>query len=435
MRVDSIGYACSTDNELSRHTSDPASWKACQSKLTSTLRGRNRVENWCLVEALYVVSISFRRLRPTELYDAVLNLAEQEKSPSSHFLTTKMTKTGIELVQLASDLLFVSDHGELEFKSHLMHQYLLGASNPGLSTGHNSMTRLCLHYLRRAGRRLVLQPWTNFRQTTRDFSFKPFLEYVLTYWPKHYREAEHFHNDLPAQLHQLVETAVLACLPEQEQDYLDIQVRRITLDTGLALCKEYDFAYLQTIYQSRGARAQRQPFYELDNITQPEVDLLKDELLEQIEHGHARHVCSEDKSMHNGLPTQGELDDGWIPLSRQCTSSVLGIDCVPYKDHDTVASEIHHVDAQMQSLAIDMHQSEGRLCMNNQADTDMSASDASFYDSQTASTAPSSPGADAFCSPFTGRDNDLPRFPYTYVQQDGQYWGETDWCLVNRPEA
>lgn len=314
-----------------------------------------------------------------------------------------------------------------------MRQFLLGSSDSDVSNRHHSMARLCLHYLGKAGRRLVLRPWTNFRQTVKDFASKPFLNYVLSYWPKHYREAETIHNDLPAQLHRLIELDVLDYF--SEQDYLSIQIRRFTLDTGLALCAEHDFIHLQSTYRRMGGRAQRQPFCELDNITQTEVDLLKDELLQQIEHGHARYVCSEAKPTHNGPLAHGERDDGWISLSRQHTSSVRDVSCETYKAHNIVASEIQRVNAQMQSLAIDVHHKEGRMATNDQADTDMSASDASFYDSRTASTAPSSPGADAFCSPFTGRNNDLPRFPYSYVQQDGQYPREADWCLVDRPEA
>ena len=379
------------------------------------------------------MSISFRRLHPTELYDAVLNLATQQKSTGSHFLTTQMTKDGIELVQLCSDLLTVYDGGELDFRIPTMRQFLLGSSDPDISNGHDSMTRLCIHYLEEAGRRLVLRPWSDFRQTVKDFTSKPFLNYVLKYWPKHYREAETPYNDLPAQLHHLIEMEVLDYT--SEQDYLSIQIRRFTLDAGLALCAEHHFTHLEDMYQRMGGRALRQPFCELDNITQSEVDLLEDELLRQLEHGCTRHACSEGDPEHDELLAQDELEDGWIALFREQSSSALGGRHESYEEHDQLASDVRRVNAQMQSLAIDLSLTEARLQVSDLPDTDMSASDASFHDSQTASTAPSSPGAEAFCSPFARRSDDLQRFSYSHVQQDGQFPGRSDWCLVDRHEA
>ena len=346
-----------------------------------------------------------------------------------------MTQDGVGLVKLCSDLLVVSDDGELEFSAPPMRQFLLKSSVAKVSDGHHSMARLCLRYLEKAGRRLVLRPWTNFRQTVKDFASKPFFNYVLRYWPKHYREAETLHNDLPAQLHRLIEMNVLDYF--SEQDYLSIQIRRFTLDTGLALCVEHDFTHLQSIYRQMGGRAQRQPFCELDNISHAEVYLLEDELLLQLEHGDSSQcACSEGESAHSEPPpAHGELDDDWVALSGQQSSSTLGGRCELCKEYSSVASEVHRINAQMHSLAIDPHQCEARLLMNDLVDTDMSASDASLDDSQTASTAPSSPGADTFYSPFAGRGNDLRRFPYSHVQQDVRYPSGTDWCLVDRHNA
>ena len=224
----------------------------CRTELAASVRGRSTEDVRYLLRAIYVVAVSFRRLRLTELLDAVLTPTNVGRSMEIHQHESMSVD---KLMLLCSGLLQVCENGEVDFSRDPMRQFLLRQNIPEIQSGHETMVRICLQHFRRAGEWLILKPWTHFLNTLASFGTHPFFRYALKHWHNHYRLAENTTNDLPAQLHQIIEVAVVRDLPDEE--YLSIEKQRLTLDTGAMLCGFYHFNTLGHLYQQMGASPKR----------------------------------------------------------------------------------------------------------------------------------------------------------------------------------
>lgn len=145
-----------------------------------------------------------------------------------------------------------SPDGGVDFRMREMGQFLRQSSLPDMRNGHETIARICLRKLKEIGQEFVVKPWANFRQLLRRCSPLSLLDYVRRYWQWHYKEAESFENELPALLHQMIESTVMKrFLPPD--GYFMIEVRHHVLNVGHQVCQCFGFSVLQRIYQQLGA--------------------------------------------------------------------------------------------------------------------------------------------------------------------------------------
>ena len=226
----------------------------CRAESAESVQGCSDSDAQLVLRALYLVAISFRHLQAEELFDAITISDEAPQMPIStpHLCSINSAD---DLLRLCSKVLQVCQNGEVVFVKPAMPEFLLRQPLHESKTGHETMARLCLQHLRRLGMHLIIRPWSGILSTLSSFAKHPFFQYVLKFWQKHYRIAERLPNDLPAQLFQLIETAVVNHLPEEQ--FLSIEKRRVALDTGAKLSQFYDFPILHELCGQMGADSQR----------------------------------------------------------------------------------------------------------------------------------------------------------------------------------
>ena len=219
------------------------------------MRGRSRFEVHVLLRAITFVAISFRLLHKVELFAAVVDtvndgiqIESQERRPEWKI----MPATSNDLMRLCSHLLQTHEDGSVDFSKTPMRRFLLDSEVLDTRSCHEVMTKTCLQHIQQSESRSILRPSKSFWRRLTEFGANPFLNYARRYWPRHYRVAETEDNDLPTQLHDMVELAVVAEHPK-EQGYLNIEIRQMTLDACLQLSLFHGFEILEKLCRRAGA--------------------------------------------------------------------------------------------------------------------------------------------------------------------------------------
>lgn len=317
-------------------------------------------------------------------------------------------------MRLCAGLLAVSQNGTVAFKKPALLDFFRDEGVSRVEQGHESMATLCFHYLKQA-RANIIKPWRHFRQTLRKLPSHPFLKYVLRYWPKHYRRAESLHNSLPAQLHQLLEVAVSDSFPKQQYP---IAIRRMTLNCGLAFCKNNNFVHLSRLYHDMGACLDDVQLLELKEVPLQYLDSLRCQLEAKIlARGKASHLVT------------ANVDSDWTLVSQDTPESEPGS-----KSHNGPTPSARDLDALRQQLRqLDVKGKSERPFLQQLDVTqhELPLSGTSYAESSSGSTDPSSP--ETTTCPAIGRYDDLRRFHDHTVQQARLYPEGMDWQMVDNP--
>jgi hypothetical protein len=203
-----------------------------------------------LLKALYFAAVAVRLLDPEELFDVVLDaLGSEGQSYKAYPLNSP--RSSDELLRLISRLLVVDVTGKLQFRSTSMRAFLLQSDYFAQENGDESIAWSCLRYLFRDDKACIVKPWQGTNDQSRASQRSPFLKYAASHWHRHYRNAENKNNGLAAQLHQRLQREVT--LLYGAQGYLRIELQKLCLQMGLALCTFYGFQFLMGIYLQMGA--------------------------------------------------------------------------------------------------------------------------------------------------------------------------------------
>ena len=224
----------------------------CGAELLASARGRGWLELSVLFKTLHVAATAQDRLHEQALYEAVMIDVADGEDASESFARISCKGDITHFMSLCQGLLSTATDGGVEFRMRGMRQFLLRSNLPEVGVGHETISRICLRKLRELTSMLVVRPWTGFRQLVGRCSPLSLVDYVLRYWPLHYRLSESLANDMPALLHQTIEAAVEHVVSTTVQHY-EIELRRETLNVGLYMCDLYGFTVLHGIYKHLGA--------------------------------------------------------------------------------------------------------------------------------------------------------------------------------------
>ena len=239
------------DGDKQQHMSH-LSLSICHSELKESVRGRSQLEVHLLLRAVSFVAVSFRLLHELELYAAVVSNTAQSLVDTSASDSRVLPSSSNDLLRLCSHVLRRREDGSVEFSRTLMRRFLLTSEVLDVHSCHETMTRTCLQYIQQTESQTILRPSKNFWGHLTGIRSNPFLNYARRYWPKHYKLAESENNDLPTQLHDTIEVAIIADHPK-EDGYLNIEIRRLTLDACLQLSLLYGFTFLENLSRRAGA--------------------------------------------------------------------------------------------------------------------------------------------------------------------------------------
>jgi hypothetical protein len=215
-------------------------------QLEQTLTSSSSIWAQYLLKALYFAAVAVRLLRPEELFDVVHHaLAALEHAQAT-------PRCSYELLELVQDHLMVSATGRISFRSASMRRFLLQSRYVAAENGHETMARSCLQYLSEDDEFSVLRPYGGFSRMSSRAQRRPFVRYAAIHWQRHYRLSESECNNLPALLHQRLQHEVKTSC--SSSGYLHIEVQKLGLRLGLALCIYYSFEFLKSIYVQMGAQ-------------------------------------------------------------------------------------------------------------------------------------------------------------------------------------
>lgn len=286
--------------------------------------------------ALYFAAVALRLLDPEELFDAVLASTKDSSSClSSANSRRRLPRSSHDLVRLCSGILVISSTGKVQFRVASMREFLAGSDLLGQGSGDETMARLCLQYLMDDPEWHIIKPWRRFCDRPKTSSAKPFFKYASTYWHRHYRTSESSTNDLATKLHEKVECDVTSSW--KAAGFLHIELQKLCLLMGLAICGYYGFDFLQQLYIQMGASESG-----VADVINPFPDsseclLLCGETIKEVpalvelkfgsrtgsclwpEHSVADEPVMAETSSTGGL-TDGEsqLEDSWASLSPKC---------------------------------------------------------------------------------------------------------------------
>ena len=224
----------------------------CGAELLASARGRSWLELNVLFKTLHVAATAQDRLHEEALYEAVMIDMGDGEGASDSFARISAKGDITRFMSLCQGLLSTATDGGVEFRMRGMRHFLLRSNLPEVGDGHETISRICLRKLKELASMLVVRPWTGFRQLLGRCSPLSLVDYVLRYWPLHYRLSESLANDMPALLHQTIEVAVEHMVSNTMQHY-EIELRRETLNVGLYMCDLYGFTVLHGIYKHLGA--------------------------------------------------------------------------------------------------------------------------------------------------------------------------------------
>jgi hypothetical protein len=224
----------------------------CRTEVANSVRGRSQFEVHVFLRAISFVAVTFRSLSARELFAAVMNTFDRPQARVQLPGLEIMFDNVNDLMRLCSRVLETHEDGSVDFSSSIMRRFLLESEVLEARQCHETVTRTCFQHIQQTEAPTVLRPWAGFWRQLTEAGHNPFFNYARKYWPRHYRLAETDTNDLPNQLHGMVELAIVAEHPKEE-GYLNIEIRRLTLEACFNLSKRYGFEILEKYCRRGGA--------------------------------------------------------------------------------------------------------------------------------------------------------------------------------------
>jgi hypothetical protein len=240
----------------------------CYQQLDNSVKPFTQLELHVLFRAVSLVAVSFRRLHLRELFAAVTNSLMCARNASFDSAWDELIPHSDGLMRLCSGLLQTDSNGGIEFQQRTMGQFLFQYEILDRRVCHETMTNSCFEQLRSTNPRLVSCPWADISQSLLDLTDVSDINYARDNWPRHYKMVENHGDGLSSQLYELVELAVLSDHPK-EQGYLNVEIRRMTLDTCLNLSLCHGLSSLESVCRRTGATdLPRYPVYGLTRDSQ-----------------------------------------------------------------------------------------------------------------------------------------------------------------------
>merc|ERR1711939_291465 len=164
----------------------------------------------------------------------------------------RFPRSSQDLMNLCSRVLTVRADGSVDFRHpDSMRSFLTESRFLDRDGGDEPIARMCLRYLNNAADWCIFKPWKKIRDRSIRSSVGPFFKYAFANWHRHCQKAQNSSNDLATQLHKKLETDVISCF--QDDGFLHIELKKLTLQLGLNLCRNYRFDFLHGIYSQMGA--------------------------------------------------------------------------------------------------------------------------------------------------------------------------------------
>jgi hypothetical protein len=228
----------------------------CVSALECAFRDRSTREAKAILEALQWVTFAQRPLEQQELSEALgTDLALDIRSKAFHSNVDKM-QYGWEILHWCREILKIDENGLVDFHDTEMRIFILSPEFEqitGLHTvdAHEMIATVCVKHLQCESAKTILKSWLSTGRWVRSRKLKCHLQsYSITFWPDHYRIAQHSSRNLSAMIHQAIIAAVSASV---EEEFACGPKSKTKMNIGLAICSKYDFYILGQMYLEMGA--------------------------------------------------------------------------------------------------------------------------------------------------------------------------------------